>query len=440
MFYISMSQKDLDRYEIIQRSLRKEITVEKAGELLSISERQVYRLRNKIKQNGAQGLIHISRGRPSNRKIPDKEQQKIIKLLHKHYYDFKPTHAAEKLQAHSINRDPKTIRQIMIDQGLWKPSKRKQAKYRCQRPRKEHFGEMQQFDGSYEKWFEDRGPQDWCLLAAIDDATGTITKAQFAPHEGTLPVFSFWKDYFAQHGKPRSIYLDKLRTYYNNHPCARDAEEMLTQFQRAMRQLGIEPIVAHSPQAKGRIERLFGTLQNRLIKEMRLKNISAPETANQFLEQEFIPWFNNRYAVLAKSKADLHRKLTRQEKGQLPSILSRHSHRTVSQDFTIRFNNKYYQLLKDQPATICPRERVIIEQRIDGSLWIGLRTKYLNYKELLHRPKKQESLPWVIAANQKPKPEKSKAPKPAKDHPWRRPFILSPAKRYQTSSLVEIGS
>ena len=272
MPYISMSQKELNRYDIIQRSLRKEITVQKAGELLNLSERQIYRLRARVKKKGAQGLVHGNRGKSSNRRIPDNEREEIIRLLHQHYYDFKPTHASEKLEEnHGIKRDPKTIRQIMIEEKLWIPKKRKKPKYRCSRPRKEHYGEMQQFDGSYEYWFEDRAPK-CCLLASIDDATGKITLAKFVQDEGVFPVFGFWYEYLLTHGKPRSIYLDRLRTYYNNILPERD-EQMLTQFQRAMKELNIKPIVAYSPQAKGRIENLFKTLQDRLIKELRLKNI-----------------------------------------------------------------------------------------------------------------------------------------------------------------------
>jgi hypothetical protein len=237
-------------------------------------------------------------------------------------------------------------------------------------------------------------------------------------------VFDFWKEYFLVHGKPRSIYLDKLRTYYNNHPSAKDAEEMLTQFQRAMRQLDVEAIPAHSPQAKGRIERLFNTLQDRLIKEMRLRNISDPETANRFLKEEFIPWFNNKYAVQAKSKGNLHRKLTQQEKKQLPAILSRQSERTISNDFTVRFNNKWYQLLREQPATVRKKEKVIIEERTDTSLWIRLRGKYLNYKVLSDKPKKQISQPWVIAASRK---KDRPIYKPAPDHPWRKYPAVTPS-------------
>ena len=416
MTYISMSQKALDTYDVITRTMRRDITVRKAGELLKLCERQIYRLKAKLKEKGAEGLIHGNRGKLSNRRMPDTERQRIVDLLRRQYPDFKPTHASEKLdEVHGIKKDPKTIRQIMAAEGLWKPKKQKGSAYRSSRPRKEYYGEMEQFDGSYHRWFEDRAPE-CCLLASIDDATGTITEAQFVHDEGTLPVFGFWKEYLLTHGKPRSIYLDKLRTYYNNHPAARGDEEMLTQFQRAMRALAIEPIVAHSPQAKGRVEKLFKTLQDRLIKELRLRNISDINTANQFLRKEFIPWFNAKYGLAPARKANLHRKLTQQEKKQLPSILSRHSQRTVQNDFTIRFNNQWYQLAKEQQATIRPKDRVLIEERIDNQTFIRLRGKYLTYQILPAKPQKQKQ-PWVITASHK---KEKKLHKPPANHPWRR--------------------
>jgi len=416
-----MSQKELDKYDVIQSSIRKEITVKKAGELLHLCERQIYRLRDKVKKKGTEGLIHGNRGKLSNRRTPERERQQIVNLLHQHYPDFKPTHASEKLaEVHGIKKDPKTIRQIMINEQLWIPRKHKKPDYRCSRPRKEHYGEMEQFDGSYEHWFEDRA-SSCCLLASIDDATGKVTQAQFEHDEGTFPVFGFWQEYLLTHGKPRSIYLDRLRTYYNNLLPERD-EELLTQFQRAMRELAIEPIVAYSPQAKGRVEKLFKTLQDRLIKEMRLRNISDSDTANRFLKEEFIPWFNQKYGREPAKKANLHRKLSQQEKRQLPAILSRHSQRVVQNDFTIRFNNLWYQLTKEQPATIRPKDRVLIEERLDDSLQIRLRDKHLNYQILLTKPQKQTKQPWIIAASQK---KERKPYKPPKDHPWRRFTINS---------------
>jgi len=422
MIYISMSQKDLNKYDVIKRSIRQEITVKKAGELLNLTERQIYNLKAAVKERGVEGLIHGNREKPSNRRMPETERQQIVNLLHQKYPDFKPTHASEKLaEVHGIKKDPKTIRQVMIDEGLWVPKKQRKSDYRSSRPRKEHYGEMEQFDGSYEYWFEDRAPS-CCLLASIDDAKGVITQAKFVHDEGTLPVFGFWQEYFLTHGKPRSIYLDKLRTYYNNHPSALGDEEMLTQFQRAMRELGVEPIVANSPQAKGRVEKLFKTLQDRLIKEMRLRNISDQDTASRFLKEEFIPWFNAKYGLEPVRKANLHRKLNQREKKQLPAILSRHSQRTVQNDFTFRFNNQWYQLTKEQPATIRPKDRILIEERLNNQTHIRLRDKYLNYQILPAKPQKQTKQSWVIAASQKPI---RKPYKPPANHPWRRFTINS---------------
>jgi len=433
MTYISMSQKDLNKYDVIKEAIRKEITVKKAGELLRLCERQIYRLKRAVKRRGAAALIHANQGKPGNRRMPDAERQQIIDILSRRYPDFKPTHASEKLnEIHGIKRDPGTIRQIMTGAGLWTPRKQKKPDYRSARPRKEHYGEMQQFDGSYEHWFEGRCPE-CCLLASIDDATGKVPAAKFADDEGTMPVFDFWQEYFLNHGKPRSIYLDRLRTYYNNHPAALGDEEMLTQFQRAMKELAVETIVAHSPQAKGRVEKLFKTFQDRLIKEMRLRNISDMPAANRFLKEEFLPWFNNKYSVQPRRKSNLHRQLSQQEKRQLPAILSRQSQRTVQNDFTIRFNNQWYQLSKEQPATIRPKERVLLEERTDGSLHIRLRDKCLNYQVLPVRPERQKEQPWIIAATQK---KERKYWKPPKDHPWRRQFIFSPEKRHEVSSQV----
>lgn len=431
MIYISMSQKDLNKYDVVQSSIRKEITVQKAGELLHLTERQIYNLRVKVRENGAEDLIHGNRGKPGNRRMPAKERQEIISILRQRYSDFRPTHASEKLRdIHGLDKDPKTIRLIMTAEGLWKPKRQKGSEYRSSRPRKEHYGEMQQFDGSYEYWFEDRAPK-CCLLASVDDATSRITQAQFAQHEGVFPVFNFWQEYLLTHGKPRSIYLDRLRTYYNNILPAPD-EEMLTQFQRVMRELGIEPIVAHSPQAKGRIENLFKTLQDRLVKELRLEKISDPDTANSFLKEKFIPWFNARYGVEPFGGTDLHRKLNQSEKRQLPAILSRHSLRTVQNDFTIRFKNLWYQLTKEQAVTIRPQDQVIIEERLNSQTHLRLRGKYLNYRILPAKPQKQTKPSWVIAASQKLEREPNR---PAADHPWRRQ-VFGSAKRYPVSSLV----
>jgi len=426
MAFLQMNKKEIDRYGILNRLFQKELNGTEAAEMLNLTTRHIRRLKTKVRDKGAAGLIHGNRGKPSNRKIPEEEQKRIKELLHKYYADFKPSFAAEKLgENHNIHRDPKTVRSVMIQEGLWNPKQKRRQKqqHRQWRERKAHYGEMQQFDGSYEKWFEDRGPE-LCLLASIDDATGRITYAQFADHEGVLPVFRFWKDYFNLHGKPRTIYLDKFSTYKMNQKVAIENHETLTQFQRAMRELGIEPISAHSPQAKGRIERLFHTLQDRLIKELRLAGISDSQSANRFLEDVFIPSFNNKFAVTAKSKVNLHMRLTATEKKQLPSILSRHTERTVQNDFTFSFQNQWYQLIQQQPLILCRKDRIVVEEHMDDEVKIQLRGKYLNYKVLPKRPQRPIVQSWVLTTA---KPQKQTKPqwKPPKDHPWRRQFVFN---------------
>lgn len=414
-FLLPMSKRELSQYEVVKRLLRKEINASKAAKLLTVTSRHVRRLKAKVKQFGAQALIHGNRGQPSNHRLPEKEKQMILKLLTNRYPDFGPTFASEKLaENHKLTRDPKTIRAIMIQAGLWKPKVRKQIMHHSWRPRRDCYGELQQFDGSYEYWFEDRADKS-CLLASIDDATGRITRAEFAPHEGVVPVFTFWQGYVAAHGKPRAIYLDQFSTYKMNPGVAKDNHDLKTQFQRAMQTLAIEPITAYSPEAKGRIERLFGTLQDRLIKELRLKNISIPEEANRYLEQEFIPEFNKRFAIEPKLSTNLHRPLTSVEQKQLPAVLSRQELRTVQNDFTLSFQNQWYQLLSDQPVLVRPKDKVIVEQRLDSSIHLWLRGKYLSYKPLPARLKKTSPKSWTLP-NSLPR----RIYKPAFDHPWRK--------------------
>lgn len=412
MEYLTMTTKKIDRHSIIKKLLSKEINGATAANLLKLTVRHVKRLKARVKEFGAQGLIHKNRGKPSNRRIPDEERKTITDILKQKYPDFKPTFAAEKLkQIHSIDRDPKTIRAIMIENDLWHPRKKKKPEYHAWRKRKDCYGEMQQFDGSYHHWAEDRAGE-WCLLAAIDDATGIPTKAKFDTDEGVFPVFKFWKKYVQEHGKPRSIYLDKFSTYKMYQRTAIENHETQTQFQRAMGQLGIEPITAHSPQAKGRIERMFNTFQDRLVKELRLRNISTAEEANRFLEEEFLPEYKSKYSVEPKSKTNLHQKLNQTEKNKLNSIFSKQTTRLVRNDFTISFNNQWHQLLKDQPATIRKQDKIIIEEWLDGTIHFKIRDKYLNAKIITERPQKVKKTEWII-------PAKKRDYKPAADHPWR---------------------
>lgn len=419
MKYLTMTKKEIKRYDIIMKLINKELNGSEAAKVINLSVRQTKRLKVRVKKKGIAGLAHGSRGKSSKRKVPDKERQKIIQLIHQHYADFKPGFATEKLsENHHIIRDPKTIRQIMINEGLWKAKAKKNNVHRSWRQRKANFGEMIQFDGSYEHWLEDRGGTgEICLLAGIDDATGIVTKAKFATDEGVFSVFDFWKEYIVSNGKPYSIYVDKFSTYKMNQRVAIENHDTKTQFQRAMSELNIEPITAHSSQAKGRVERLFSTLQDRLIKEMRLKKISTVAEANEFLTKVFLPKFNARFSVEPRTKANLHKKLNQVEIKKLDAVFSRQYQRTVRNDWTISFNKQWYQLTQQQSVTVCKQDIITVEQRLDNSIHFRLRGKYLNHELLPERPKKlKQNIAWVIAANQ----SRQRPAKPAANHPWRR--------------------
>jgi transposase-like protein len=414
--HIIMSQREIKRYDIIKRVINKELSGVEASELLNLSTRQIRRLKKKVRNKGAQGLVHKNRGRTSNRKMPDHERQKIINLIKEHYSDFGPLLASEKLlERHKIKRDKGTVRNIMTEEGIWKVKTKKKKEYKAWRQRKASYGEMIQYDGSYEHWFEDRGGE-CCLLACIDDANSRVWM-KFDEHEGVVPTFNFWREYTQRFGKPYSIYVDKFSTYSMNHKLAKQNPDTLTQFQRAMEtDLNIEIIHAGSAQAKGRVEKLFRTLQDRLIKELRLNNISIIEEANKFLEEDFLPKFNAKFMVEPKTESDLHKKLTKQELSGLNSIFSRQCQRTVRNDFTINYGKNWYQLTEDQPATICERDEITIEERMDKSIHFRLRGKYLNYKLLPARPEKiNKKAMWVI-----PQTGNRKSHTPLANHPWRK--------------------
>lgn len=412
---ITMSLPEVKKYDIIKKVISKELNGSEAAGLLGLTTRHIRRLKKKVNQNGIKGLVHGARGKPGNRRIPDKERNKIVNLIRKNYHDFGPLLASEKLaERHGILRDKSTVRSIMIEEEIWKPKSKKKETHREWRQRKSSKGEMIQYDGSYEHWFEDRGGEV-CLLAGIDDADSEVW-ARFDAHEGVEPTFNFWREYIERFGKPNSIYVDKFSTYSMNHKLAKENPDTLTQFERAMENdLNVEVIKANSPQAKGRVENLFKTLQDRLIKELRLKNISTIHGANQFLEKDFLPKYNAKFMVEPRSQANLHKKLNEQEKKKLDSIFSRQYKKVVMNDFTVSHKKNCYQLEKIQPVTICKQDRVTVEERMDRTIQIRLRGKYLNYRLLPERPRKinggKNNQQWVIP--------KSTAHIPPADHPWR---------------------
>jgi len=255
-----------------------------------------------------------------------------------------------------------------------------------------------------------------CLLAVIDDARGTITRAEFGQSESVVEVSSLWKGYVAEKGKPLAIYLDKFSTYKINHKNAADNHELMTQFQRMMKELDITLITAHSPEAKGRIERLFGTLQDRLVKELRLAGISTISEADISLKNIFIPAFNAQFGVIAAQEGDVHRPLTETEKDNLDAIFSIQKMRRVRNDFTIQFENQWLQLEKIQPCTVLRNDAVLIERRLDATLHLRLRGKYLAFTILPARPEKTRERVTALVPRKDPW-------RPAANHPWKKTFL-----------------
>jgi len=420
---ITMTSKELSRYEVITRLIRKEINGTEAAKQVNLSARQMRRIKAKVKKRGVIGIIHGNRGRPSNHRMPQQNIVEMKSIVKEKYHDFGPTFAAEKLEEnHGIKISNEKLRQLMIGWSLWKPKLRKKNKeYRSWRARKEQYGEMEQFDGSYHKWFENRGPK-CCLLASIDDAVGKITGLEFVDWEGVKPAFIFWQAYLKKHGKPVSIYLDRHSTYKQNHKSVFDDPKALTQFQRATRDLDIKMIHAYSPQAKGRVERLFGTLQDRLIKELRLAHISTIPEANRFVEKTFIPEFNQRFAVLSQKKGNLHKALTKRDQEGLERIFSIQDKRVVNNDFTVRYQKKWFQLSETQPTLVLRKDKVLIEERINGEIFISLRDKSLNYTVLPKRPEKEVKMKVMGLTRAK------STWKPPLNHPWRRSMLIPKRK------------
>lgn len=425
---VTMSLQEINRCGILKQIEDGVLKQTDAARVMGITDRQTRRLMKAYRERGPDGIIHRLRGKTSNRSLKPELKTQIIRLVTEHYHDFGPTLAAEKLEStHGICINHETLRLLMTSAGIWKPKKRK-VNHHERRERRSCYGEMEQFDGCLHDWFEGRGPK-CTLLASRDDATNEVT-ARFYTYEGTETVMLFWWGYMNRHGKPQSIYLDRHSTYRVNHKNAADDDRMTTQFERAMDELGIEVIHAHSPQAKGRIENLFGTLQDRLVKELRLASISTPEEANTFLEETFLPAFNKRFMVEPASTANVHWPISSKE--DLSQILSVQAERYIGNDFTVRFKGAWLQLHETQPTLVLPKARVVVEGRLDGSLHIRLNNTYLTFTTLDYKPAQRAT---AVALTSNPKPTTTY--KPSSTHPWRKLPIQH--QKPDISTLQRIG-
>jgi transposase len=400
-----MRSKEARRLHIIEQVIEKQLTQKQAAEHLGLTDRQIRRLKKRLLEEGERGLCHRSRGRPSNRRTDEALKRQALKIYQQEYAGFGPTLAAEKLhERDQISLSDETLRLWLRQTQVAYPSRKKRP-HRRWRERREQLGALLQMDGSHHDWLEGRGP--WCVLMAyIDDAVSRVY-AKFYEYEGTYPAMESFRGYIKRYGIPLGIYNDKHSTYKSTEKPTEEEQlegvQPMSQFQRSLSELGVEVIHAHSPQAKGRIERLFRTFQDRLVKEMRLEKIASIEAANRFLKG-YLPIYNKRFEVAPAKPGDLHRPAP--PRLQLDRILCIKSERTVRKDSTICYEGKLYQIEENIRA-----QKIGIEERLDGSLHLTHQGKSLRYKEIHTRAVKVEESSC--------KPQRPKSSKPSANHPWR---------------------
>ena len=409
---LTMSTQELSRLEVMQRLKEKRLTQSEAAALLQRSTRQVKRLFRAFKTQGAKGLISARRGKASNHRLDAQVVQQAIDLIYERYRDFGPTLAHEKLtEVHHLHLSDESVRQIMISERLWKPKRAKRPPVHQLRERRACLGELVQIDGSDHAWFEDRGPK-CTLLVYIDDATGQLLELWFVPDETFFAYCEATQHYLERYGKPLAFYSDKHGIFRVNQPCPLGTTSGLTQFGRAMQELDIQILCANTPQAKGRIERANQTLQDRLVKELRLRGLSDLASANVYLP-EFRDDFNRRFAVAPRSSHNAHRPLLKTE--HLDRILTWQEPRTLSKNLTVQFRQIVYQIQSDRPGYALRNARVTVCENAQGDISIRYQNHPLPYT-LYRKPERQAQ---VVDAKTLDRRLPSPTP-PAADHPWRR--------------------
>jgi hypothetical protein len=409
---ITMSRKELNRLKIIEKVISGDITQVKAAEVLGITDRHVRRVVMRVKEEGPGGMAHRSRGRDSPRRMAKDLEDQIAQLIEERYADFGPTFASEKLwEREGIRVGREKLRQIMIHRGLWRVRRKKRRAHHW-RERKAYYGEMVQMDGSHHDWLEGRGPEI-VFMGYVDDATGRAY-GRFYDYEGLYPAMDSLEGYIRLYGLPVSLYVDKHSTYKTSREPSLDellrGQEAETQFERACRELSIQVIHAHSPQAKGRIERSFATLQDRLIKEMRLEGIETKEEANEFLKT-YLPLYNKRFGKEPFKQGNLHRRLPRGVR--FNDIFCIKAQRVITNGYTVKWKSREY--LIDNPTIAIRRRKVEVREYFDGKMAIRLNGRYLKFSEIAKRKAQKERKQLTT------KPvERRRKYTPPPDHPWKR--------------------
>ncbi len=383
----AMSRKELRRVEVFSQVLSRALRLVDAAEMLSLSYRQSKRLWQRYQREGAAGLQHRSAGRASHRAKPSAFREEVLRLIREKYSGsaqeprFGPTLAAEHLaEEDHLPMDAETLRRWMLEAGLWSRQRGRKRAHRRRRPRKEHFGELVQLDGSFHAWFEQRGPRG-CLMNMVDDATG-ITQAYFGKEETTWAAVQVLRLWIAQHGVPLALYTD-WKNVYKVAPTPQQelrGEEPLTQFGRMCAELGIRILAACSPQAKGRVERKNGVHQDRLVKKLRRQEIASYEAANTYLQAHYLADLNRRFARSPARPENYHRAAPRTE--ELNAIFRLRTAHWVSNDWVVRHQGRFLQLL---PLRRCygPRQaQAVVYESIDGQLEVCYRGQPIAFEEI----------------------------------------------------------
>jgi len=384
-----MSRKEVNRLMVIKELESKVITQKKASDKLGLSTRQIRRLLKSYKSNGKEGLISKKRGKASNYRIDEELESEVITLISNNYSDFGPSLATEKLfEIHNIKISKETIRKLMIKSSLWQAKSRKRKKVFQLRERRSRSGELIQADCSPHDWFE--GRRGKCTLVVfIDDATGELMKLKFYESETTQAYAESLQEYIHEFGRMRAIYTDRHSIFRVNRKEMYN-EIKSTQFGRMLESLNVELITANTPQAKGRVERANKTLQDRLVKELRLRKIDTIENANKFLDKEYRDIFNNKFMVTPKESKDMHRDLVLDKTEEL-KIFSIQSTRKVSKNLEISYNNTVYQLDTKYPNTIKQQDVLVCESFDKKEVKLFYRDEELKYKTYNRAPKMLES-------------------------------------------------
>lgn len=404
-----MTVREADRYALMQQIESQKITIKEASHVLGISYRQARRIWSRYQIEGPKGLISKRKGKSSNHQMACGVKEKAMALVKEKYADYGPTLAKEKLQEkHSLILSKETLRKLMIQEGLWKAKKENKRKVHPRRTRRSRVGELVQIDGSYHEWFEDRA-EKCCLLVCVDDATSQIMKMRFCETETTDNYFNTVRDYLNQHGRPRAFYSDKHSIFRVN---MKGCESNNTSFHRALKELDIELICAHSPQAKGRVERTNGVLQDRLIKELREEGISSVEEGNSYLET-FQKKHNKKFGKEPADMKNAHRELLRSH--NLNMILVEKSQRVISKDLSFSYKTALYQIDSNYRNRLSGKRIDIFEQ--NGMIvYAGIDGKRLKIKKWQEKVIK---CPKVLDVKGLEMLWSTKTRKPGKHHPWK---------------------